>query len=223
MVDRMIRVVLVDPHLAAREALAFVLDRESDFAVQVHKGSIRETKIWLSNAPDPPHGVLVDPSLPDDSPSDLIEPIHSCFPECQVIGLSASADRRLAAQAISAGMAGVLPKSSGLKTVITAIRNAGKGMPVHPLDEMVSLLRLANQVRDEEQSVRQSLDRLTPRETDVLKALAQGLSDKEIARELQVSTNTVAAHIVHILSKLNVHSRLQAVLLGIRHGVIPFK
>jgi DNA-binding NarL/FixJ family response regulator len=91
------------------------------------------------------------------------------------------------------------------------------------MDDLVALLRLANQIRDEKHAANLALGRLTAREHDVLQALARGLSDKEIARELQVSANTVAAHVVHILSKLGVHSRLQAVLLGIRNGVIPLE
>ena len=95
--------------------------------------------------------------------------------------------------------------------------------PLHTPAEMMSLLRLATQHRAEEVAAQQALARLTPRERQILMALADGLSDKEIAARLHVSINTVAAHMVSVLGKLGVHSRLQAVLLAIRHGVVVLR
>jgi RNA polymerase sigma factor (sigma-70 family) len=82
------------------------------------------------------------------------------------------------------------------------------------------LLRLAEQRQRKNRAVRSALARLTPRERDVLAALAQGLSDKEIAQNLHVGRETVHTHMVNLMGKLGVESRLQALVFAIRHGVV---
>ena len=82
------------------------------------------------------------------------------------------------------------------------------------------MLRLAARTRERGQEARQDVSRLTRRELDVLRALAEGLSNKEIAARLHSSVETERSHMVDILSKLGAHSRLQALLFCIRHGVV---
>lgn len=222
MSDSHCHIVLIDPHRAFREALAFVLDREPDLTVVDQAGSVAETRSWLEAENTPAQVVLTELQLADGTGLDILDLVQAHIPECHLIGLCSTGDKRQHAQAISAGMSGVIQKTVGMDTVIQAVRNVRDGAPVHPASEMVAMLRMANQMLQEDRTAQQALARLTPREMDVLQALALGMSDKEIAQHLKVSSNTVAAHIVHILGKLNVHSRLQAVLLGIRYGAIPF-
>jgi DNA-binding NarL/FixJ family response regulator len=86
--------------------------------------------------------------------------------------------------------------------------------------ELVALMRLASEQRAREQADEQALGRLTARERDVLQALGAGLSDKEIAERLSVSKDTVHTHMVNLLGKLGVESRLQALIVAVRHGLI---
>jgi DNA-binding NarL/FixJ family response regulator len=81
-------------------------------------------------------------------------------------------------------------------------------------------MRAASREREDERKAQASLSRLTPREYDVLRSLARGLSDKEIAGQLHVSTETVRTHMVNILSKLEVESRLQALVFALRFGAV---
>jgi RNA polymerase sigma factor (sigma-70 family) len=104
--------------------------------------------------------------------------------------------------------------------VIAAVRSLGTGEQVLAQDEVIELLRLASRRREQQQAVTQAVQRLTPRERQVLQAVAKGLSDREIAERLHVSHETVRTHLVNIFGKLGVESRLQALLLAVRHGVV---
>ena len=133
---------------------------------------------------------------------------------------TASQDRNEHARAIAAGVAGIALKIDPLDKLVSTIRAVANGDSAQPAVELIALLRLANQTRDQHDDAKRSLHRLTPREVEILRALATGRSDKEIALDLRISNNTVAAHIVHILRKLQVQSRMQAVLLGVKYGLV---
>ena len=87
------------------------------------------------------------------------------------------------------------------------------------LEEVVELLRYAGSERDRDEEARQAIEQLTPREKEVLQALADGLDGKEIAERLHISDKTERNHIASILEKLGVHSRLQALVFAVRYGV----
>ncbi len=89
--------------------------------------------------------------------------------------------------------------------------------------EVIELLRLAGQRREEEREARLALDRLTRREREVLQALADGLGDKEIAARLVLSVDTARRHMANILGKLGADSRLQALVLAVRHGAVEIR
>jgi DNA-binding NarL/FixJ family response regulator len=84
---------------------------------------------------------------------------------------------------------------------------------------MIELLRLAGQEREREQDVQSTLAQLTPREREVLAALAEGLDNKAIAERLFISPDTARTHVVKVLGKLGVESRLQAAIVAIQHGI----
>jgi RNA polymerase sigma factor (sigma-70 family) len=91
------------------------------------------------------------------------------------------------------------------------------------MEEVVELLRFAGWQRRQEQEARQAIAQLTPREKEVLQALAEGLDSKEIAQQLGISTVTERNHVASILAKLGVHSRLQAMTFAVRHGVVNIR
>ena len=92
-----------------------------------------------------------------------------------------------------------------------------------PLEEAVGLLRYAGQKREEEYEARQAIESLTPREIEVLQALTEGLDSKGIAERLHISLRTERNHMASILSKLGVHSQLQALVFSVRHGVVEIR
>jgi DNA-binding NarL/FixJ family response regulator len=104
--------------------------------------------------------------------------------------------------------------------VIEAARRLAAGVAVFSRDEIAELLRLADRRREQDRETRRAIESLTPREREVLVLLAEGLSDKEIAERLYVGSGTVRSHVVSVFGKLGVHSRLQALVFAVRHGLV---
>ena len=214
------RVLLVDDHASFRQPLAFMIDFDPEFQVVAQAGSLADARAAIAaHAID---AALLDLDLPDGSGLDLIGPLRQAHPEAGVIVLSAAANTRYRALAIEAGAAGFVPKSAGITDVIAALRRFRAGEPVISQAETIALLREASRHRAESSAVGQALASLTPRERDVLQALADGLSDKEIAARFSLGPKTVRTHMANMLGKLDVDSRLQALVLAARHGVIRF-
>ena len=213
----MIRVLLVDDHASFRQPLAFMLDREEDISVVGQAGSLAEARPLLAEAVDV---AVVDLNLPDGHGVDLIRELRAFNPAGMIVVVTGSAVQRDYAEAVEAGASGVLHKSAGIQEIIKAVRRAGAGEPLLSSRELVEMLRLADRHRVQDREARAALARLTPREQEVLQALADGLADKEIAARLNVRTETVRTHMVNILGKLGVDSRLQALVFAIRHGIV---
>ncbi len=210
------RVLLVDDHAAFREPLAFMFDREPEFEVVAQAGSLAEARRDLELI----DLAVVDLDLPDGDGTELIGELRAVNPQSMVLVLTASVDREAYGRAIEAGAAGVLNKSARIMEVIEAARRLAEGKALLSGDEVVELLRLAAQRRERDHEAQLAIEQLTPRELEVLQALANGLSDKEIAERLYVGSGTVRSHVVNIFGKLGVHSRLQALLFAVRHGLI---
>jgi DNA-binding NarL/FixJ family response regulator len=122
--------------------------------------------------------------------------------------------------AVAAGAAGVLSRHASFEETLAVVRRAGRGEALIEPDELHGLLRASARFRAMEESARAKFERLTARELDVLRALARGSSDKEIAAELRIKNKTVASHVANVLDKLAVSSRLQAVLLALQFDVV---
>lgn len=210
------RVLLVDDHAAFRQPLAFMLGRESGIEVVAQAGSVAEATPLLGRA----DVAVLDLHLPDGEGIDLIRTLRTVNPACRVLLLTATAGQEEKARAVEAGADGVMHKSASIGDVLAAIRKLAAGDQLLAQGEVIDLLRFAAQKRERDWSATASLQRLTPRERQVLEAVAKGLGDKDIARELSVSHETVRTHMVNILGKLGVESRLQALLMAVRYEVI---
>jgi DNA-binding NarL/FixJ family response regulator len=215
----MIRVLLVEDHASFRQALAFMLERESDITVVGQAGSLAEARRLLAGV----DVAVLDLELPDGNGMVLIEELRAANPHGRVLILTASADQGDLARVIELGAAGTLNKSVGAGEIVTAIRRLSAGETLFSPGEIVELLRLAGRQRERTREAQLALDRLTRREHEVLQALAAGLTDKEIARRLHISAETVRTHMVNLLAKLGVESRLQAVVFAARHGAVKFE
>lgn len=216
----MIRILLVDDHASFRQPLAFMLNREPDFTVVAQAGSLAEARSLLNEEIDV---AVVDLVLPDGNGAKLVWDLRTANSHSQVLVLTASVDRRDLARAVEAGASGVMNKSARIEEIISAIRDLSAGEPLMSPRELVDLLRLAVQQREQDRDAELALGRLTPREREVLQALAEGLNDREIGQQLHVSTETVRTHMVNILSKLGVESRLQALVFALRHGAVTIE
>jgi len=212
----MIRVAIVDDHAALRQPLAFMLEREPDITVVAEAGSLAEAR-GIREGVDI---LIVDVDLPDGSGIDLVRDLRDANFEGMVLVLTDRTNRAEVARAVEAGASGVLDKSAGVAQIIDAVRRLNAGEHLLPPPEMIELLRLASRLREREQHARAILSRLTPRELEVLQALGDGLNDKEIAVRLHISAETVRTHMVRILGKLGVDSRLRALVFAVRHGAV---
>lgn len=127
---------------------------------------------------------VVDLDLPVGNGTGLIPELHAGNPTMVVLILTASTDRDALAQTVAAGAAGILHKSSRLRDITEAARKLAAGEPLLSREEISELLRVADRQRAKNREMLLATEGLTPRELDVLQALADGLSDKEIADQM---------------------------------------
>jgi DNA-binding NarL/FixJ family response regulator len=218
-----IRIMILDDHDTFREPLAFMLEREPDLTVVARPRSLSEGRRAMEDAGLAVDVALVDLNLPDGSGADLIKELRDARPRATALVLSATADRKHLAGAIEAGAAGVLHKSTLMRDLVEAVRRLAAGEQLLSQEEVIEALRYLTRVRESHREAQLASARLTPREREVLQALAEGSSDKEIAQQLHVGVGTVHSHVTNILSKLEVSSRLQALIFAVRHGVVTIE
>lgn len=213
-----IRLLLLDDHLAFRQPLAFMLEREPDLTVAAQAGSLAEARQVLANGPGTIDVALIDLQLPDGNGVEIIREMRAVSSAGHALVLTADPDKIRHAVAIEAGACGVIGKTAHLAEIVEAIRRVHAGETVQSPREVIELLRLACRERDRDQEARQTLASLTPRERQVLEALALGLDNKAIGERLFISPETARTHVVKLLAKLHVDSRLQAAIFAIRNG-----
>jgi DNA-binding NarL/FixJ family response regulator len=218
-----IKIMILDDHDTFREPLAFMLEREPDLTVVASPRSLLNAREALRDAGLAVDVALVDLNLPDGSGADLIRELRDSRPRATALVLSATADQKHLATAIEAGAAGVMHKSAPMGDLVEAVHRLSAGEQLLSQEDVIEALRFLTRVRESNREARLASDRLTPREREVLQALAEGSSDREIARRLHVGEGTVHSHVTNILSKLEVSSRLQALVFAVRHGVVTIE
>jgi DNA-binding NarL/FixJ family response regulator len=217
------RVLLVDDHASFRQTLALVFETEPEFEVVAQAGSLADARRVIEDRAGEADLGVIDLSLPDGQGTSIIKDLRDANPDFAALVLTASLDRAEHARAVEAGAAGVLHKSADVDEILYATRRLAAGETLLSPGELVELLRLAGQSREEEREARANIEQLTRREKEVLQALAGGLSNKEIAAQLHMSVDTERTHMMNILNKLGVHSRLQALLFAARHGLVDIR
>jgi DNA-binding NarL/FixJ family response regulator len=215
------RILLVEDHASFRQTLAFVFDQQPEFEVAAQAGTLAEARLAMDGS-EADLGVI-DLTLPDGEGTELIGELREANPHFAALVLTASLDRTEHARAVEAGAAGVLHKSADVDAILDATRRLGEGETLLSEEELLALLRLAGQSREEVVEARASIEQITPREKEVLQKLAKGLSNKEIAAKLHMSVDTERTHMMNILNKLGVHSRLQALVFAARHGLVEIR
>lgn len=212
----MIRVFLVDDHTVVRQGLRLILEDAPDMTVVGEAATAEEA---LHRVPAvQPDVVLLDVHLPDQSGVAIAREVHRRAPHTRILILTVSDRHEDVFEALQAGARGYLLKSASAEEVITAIRQVMSGGVVLPPEVAA---RLVEDLTQDPMGGGQVQEPLTSREREVLRYLACGLSNKEIARQLGISENTVKSHVRHILAKLNVRSRVEAATYAVRMGLVP--
>ena len=220
--ERSTRIFLVEDHASFRQALAFMFEREGEFVVAGQAGSLAEARAFLRKSPDSFDVAVVDLALPDGDGFGLIAELSS-RPDVMTLVLSASLEPTRFARAVEAGASGVLHKSVPIGEIVDAVRRLRSGEALLSPAEVVEMLRMVSRRRQEEYEARRAIEKLTPREKQVLMALGEGLDSKDIAEKLHITVETERTHMVNILGKLDVHSRLQALVFAARHGLVEIR
>ncbi len=211
-----IRVLLVDDHALLTGALAQMLAQEADIRVVGVAGTVAEAKAMSR---EPLDVVLMDYRLPDGTGAEATRAIKARWPGARVVMLTAIADDETVLESIQAGADGYLTKDRVVEDVVHAVRAANAGETLLPRSVIVSIAQRVAAAR-ERGAERRHVEPLTPRELDVLRALSEGLSTPEICERLFIAPNTLRTHVQNIMSKLRVHSKLEAVAFALRHHLV---
>jgi len=212
-----IRLLLVDDHQVVRSGLRMLLGGESDVEIVGEAGTAKEA---LEAVPKlKPNIVLMDIGLPDMSGIEATSEIKRLYPEVAVVALTIHEDEEYFFKMLEAGANGYVPKRAAPEELLTAIRAAAIG-EVYLYPSLAKLLVKDFLAQDRASGEAAGLDGLTDREQEVLKYLADGATNDEIAEVLVISPKTVARHRENIMRKLNLHSRADLVRYAIRKGII---
>lgn len=200
-----IKVAIVEDNPDLCEELQQTLSEVEDFTCVV---TCRNAKRALERLPEAqPDVALMDIRLPDGTGIELVEKLIPLLPETQFVMLTMYQDNEHILDALGAGAIGYLLKDSSSEEIVQAIRDASQGNS--PLSGEVAR-KVVNDIHRHHQ--RQTPEtKLTPREQEVMKHVAKGLADKQIADELHISLFTVNSHLKNIYAKLNVQSRAAAI------------
>ena len=206
-----IRVLLADDHAVLREATAELVDHQPDMVVVGQSGTGEETlRLTRQLCPDV---VVMDIAMPRGNGLEATRQIVSELPGIRVLVLTAHEDRDHVIPLLEAGAVGYLPKTVGLNDLLAAIRAASRGESVLPPSIASVVVR---HLSDADEPTPKTT--LTAREMEVLSLVSQGLSNRQVARKLNLSVRTIEAHLTHIYNKLDVGSRTEAALLAQREG-----
>ena len=208
-----IRVLVVDDHAVVRAGLALLVDSADDLEAVGEAGSARDAVFEARTTK--PDVILLDVMMPDQSGIDVVPQLLKEHPETKVLVLSMQDDPRYVREAFEVGASGYVLKEAADTELVTAIREvAGGGRYVHPeLGARLVAAETAERRRAEE-------DPLSDREREVLRLLALGHTNQEIAKELYISVRTAETHRAHIMQKLRFSSRAELVRYALAEGLL---
>jgi len=203
---RTLRIILADDHFIVRSGLVALIDSEPDMKVvaQATDGA-QAIEAYAKHQPDV---LLVDLRMPVVGGNQVIETIRRDFPTAHILVLTAYNGDEDIHKSLASGACGYLLKSSTGDDLIPAIRTVAAGGQWIPRDVASRL------------AVRRDYGNLTQREIEVLREIARGRANKEIAGSLAISENTVKDHLKNILAKLQVAARTEAVTVAVQRGII---
>lgn len=205
----MIRVMLVDDHQLVRQAVGRAVDSEPDLDVVAHAGTLAEGEALLHL--ERPDVLVVDVTLPDGNGLELVRAAREAYPSAGIVVLTMHADDDTLVRALESGASALVLKSSTLDSVVDAVRRAAAAPDVFAAAGLAAALRRRSERHQ---------THLTPRETEVLGLLKDGLSIGQIARRLYMSESTVKTHVAKIYDKLGATNRAQALMTAIRQGLV---
>ena len=213
-----ISLLLVDDHEVVRSGLRMLLENQSDFVIVGETGTGRGAMQLAQQLQ--PDVILMDITLPDISGIDATRQLQNEGNPAKVIALTIHEDEQFFFQMLQAGASGYVPKRAAPADLLDAIRTVHKG-DVYIYQHLTKILvnDFLNRANEEPEK-KEAMDGLTPREQEILVAVAVGDSTDEIAEKLSISKHTVARHRENLMQKLGLHNRSELVKYAIRKGLI---
>jgi DNA-binding NarL/FixJ family response regulator len=217
-----IRVLIVDDHQMFRRGVAMVLEQQPDLElVGVAGDGAEAVKLATEMMPDV---VLMDVQMPRGSGIEATQQIKELVPSTNILMLTISEEEADLYDSLKAGATGYLLKDVAIEEVVDAIRSVHAGQArISPSMASKLISEFATMSKKSEERPSAAQPRLTDREMEVLRLVAKGRNNRDIAKELFISENTVKNHIRNILEKLHLHSRMQAVVYAVREKLLEIE
>jgi len=214
-----IRVVIADDHVLYRRGLQMVVSQDDDIEIVGEAGDGKEAvDRTVELLPDV---VLMDVRMPHTSGIQACQTIKALVPSTKIIMLTMSDEESDLYEAVKAGANGYLLKDVPGEEIAAGIRAVASGQSlISPSMASKLLTEFASMIKKSEERPQLPVPRLTERELEVLKLVARGMANRDIAKELFISENTVKNHVRNILEKLQLHSRMEAVVYAVREKIL---
>jgi two-component system response regulator NreC len=208
-----IKVVLIDDHAVVRSGLRLLLEKEDDIEVAGEAGNAKDA-IFRARALKP-DVILLDVVMPGESGIDVLPKLLTESPETKVLVLSMQDDPSYVREAFAAGASGYVLKEAADEEVVSAVREIAEGGSyVHPA------LGARMVAAEAQERAAAEADPLSDREREVLRLLALGHTNQEIAEQLYISVRTAESHRAHIMRKLRLSTRAELVRYALSHGLL---
>ena len=215
---RRVQVLIVQDHPLLASAIARVLEGQPDLAVAgVSSSGADAVEAAAQNRPDV---VLLDFRLPDVTGPAAARTIKNAHADAAIVFHSADDSETALLDAIDSGATAYLTKEATADQIIEAVRRASKGEVLIPVELFARAIARQRGVVSKRREREQLLAQFTPRELDILSLLAEGLDTSSMSHRLGIAPHTVEWHVRHVIEKLQVHSKLQAVIAAARIGLI---
>jgi two-component system NarL family response regulator len=215
-----VRVLVVDDHELFRRGLTMLLGVEQGIEVVGEASDGAEgTKLAVSTAPDV---VLLDVRMPKQSGIEACVAIKAASPTTKIVMLTVSDEEADLYEAVKNGASGYLLKDSSIEEVAQGIRVVAEGQSLISPSMAAKLIDEFKTMSRPDRSQGPAL-KLTERELDVLRLVAKGLSNRDVAHRLAISENTVKNHVRNMLEKLQLHSRMEAVMYAVREKLVELE
>ncbi len=213
-----IKVMLVDDHEVVLEGLIRILERQGGIKILSVARSAEEALEKIGRFP--PDVIIVDIQLPGMNGIDLIKKIKASYPQIEAITLTVFDDEQFARQAIRAGAIGYVIKDAAKDELVTAVIAAARGESLISTSVARKLIADITEPGGRRKKKMEGFEGLSQREVDVIKLMARGYNNRQIADLLFISEHTVKVHIRNIFRKIGVADRTNAVLWAIENGVV---
>jgi two-component system NarL family response regulator len=203
-----IRILVIEDNRVLRDGIAMMLNEQADMHVAAMMGSGNDILLKANDAK--PHVILLDVGLKNIREASLITSLRRKMPDARVIGMGLVPTQSDIIEFVEAGASGFILKDATVKEFLSTIRSVVKGEKVLPTSMAGSLFTyVVDLAVKKNKGPLTNAVRMSKREREVIAQIAEGLSNKEIAAELNIATHTVKSHVHNIMEKLALHSRLQ--------------